>query len=467
MNRTKVFVLSLLLSAGMLSAQTTSGRLSGTVVDPQGAAVPNAHVKVTNPATGIGFDTTSNEKGEWVIASLPAATYRVSFNAPGFKTLVQETVKIEVGVPSTLNVTLEIGAVTETVEVSGGAEVLQTATSTISSTIVGRQINELPYTTRNALELVLFMPGTQTPGTPRTSSINGLPKGSMNVTLDGVSIQDNLLRSDDGFFATIQPKTDAVEEVTISTAGLGAESAGEGAAQVKYVTRSGTNQFHGGVFWQVRNDYFNANYYFNNRDGLPRDALKLNQFGGRLGGPIWRNRAFFFFNIEEFRLPQSYRVGATLLNDSARQGIFTWQDSGTGQPRTVNLYTLAASRNPTLPANVRQYPATPDPLVQTSLDEMAGLSAGSGTLRSRVATNADYNRSDYTFQTPGSNIRRFPTVRLDARLTDKHSLEFVWNWQKYYANPDGVNSIYPLLPGTVRSWDPIRSAARGAFPITE
>ncbi len=465
MKLTKALVISLVVFAATLTAQITSGRLSGTVLDQQGSAVPNARVTAANTSTGFTFETTSNEKGEWVVASLPAATYRVSFNAPGFKTLVQESVKIEVGVPSTLNVTLEIGAVTETVEVSGGAEVLQTSTSTISSTIVGRQINELPYTTRNALELVLFMPGTQTPGTPRTSSINGLPKGSMNMTLDGVSIQDNLLRSDDGFFATIQPKSDAVEEVTISTAGLGAESAGEGAAQVKFVTRSGSNQFHGGVFWQVRNDYFNANYYFNNRDGLPRDIMKMNQFGGRLGGPIWRNRVFFFFNLEEFRLPQSYRVTATLLNDTARQGIFTWQDSATGQPRTVNLYALAASRNPTLPANVRQYPTTPDPLLQTTLDEMARLSAGSGTLRSRVATNSDYNRNDFAFQTPGSNIRRFPTTRLDARLTDKHSLEFVWNWQSYFANPDGVNAIYPLLPGTgtVLGSDPVGGTRRMSY----
>jgi hypothetical protein len=428
-------------------AQVTS-QLSGTVHDQQGAAIPNAQVTVTNKANGLKYDTTTNDRGFWVLASLPAATYRVSVAMSGFKTAITDEVKLDAGVPATVNTTLEVGALTETVEVSGGAEILQTTSSTVSSTIVGRQINELPYTTRNALELVLFMPGTQTPGTPRTSSINGLPKGSLNVTLDGINIQDNLLKSSDGFFASIQPKTDAVEEVTISTASLGSESAGEGAAQVKYVTRSGSNAFHGGVFWQHRNDYFNSNYYFNSLNQLPRDRILLNQFGGRLGGPILRDRAFFFFNHEEFHLPQTYSVGATLMTDSARQGIFTWRDTATGQPRSVNVYQLAAARNATLASTIRQFPTTPDPRVLADLNEMYQLASKTGTLRDRIATATDYNRYDYTFQTPGSNVRRFPTVRLDARINDKHSLEFVWNWQYYNSNPDGVNGIYPVVPGT-------------------
>ena len=169
---------------------------------------------------------------------------------------------------------------------------------------------ELPTTTRNLLELVLTQPGTQTPGTPRTSSINGLPKGTVNISIDGLNVQDNLLRSDDGFFTTIMPRTDSIEEVTVSTAGVGAESAGEGAAQVKFVTKSGTNSFHGGAVWQNRNTFFNSNYYFNTIDRLPRDVINLNQTGVNLGGPIKKNRLFFFVNYEDFRLPQTYRVTA-------------------------------------------------------------------------------------------------------------------------------------------------------------
>src|SRR4029077_5197506 len=154
-----------------------------------------------------------------------------------------------------------------TVEVTSGAEVLQSTTSSVSNTLIGRQVTDLPVVTRNALDLIVAQPGTQSPGTSRTSSINGLPKGSVNLTLDGLNIQDNLLKSSDGFFTEIQPKPDAVEEVSLTTAAGGADLLGEGAAQVRFVTKSGTNSFHGGVFSQNRNTYFNSNYYFNNIDG--------------------------------------------------------------------------------------------------------------------------------------------------------------------------------------------------------
>ena len=128
---------------------------------------------------------------------------------------------------------------------TGGAEVLQTESSTVATTIVGRQIGELPFSTRDALQLVLTLPGVMTPGTPRTSSINGLPKGSVNLTLDGANIQDNFLRSSDGFFTSIQAKSDAVQEVTVTTATPGAESGGEGAVQIRFITKSGSPEYHG------------------------------------------------------------------------------------------------------------------------------------------------------------------------------------------------------------------------------
>ncbi|MGH9719258.1 MAG: carboxypeptidase regulatory-like domain-containing protein, partial [Bryobacteraceae bacterium] len=423
--------------------------LTGTVTDPQGAAVPGAQIKVVDVDTGTTFDTTANERGEYAVASIGTGTYRVSFAAAGFKNAVVNGVKINAGVPATVNATFELGTLAETIEVAAGAEALQTSSATVSSVLVGRQIHDLPFVTRNVLELIVTQAGTQTVGTPRTSSINGLPKGSMNISMDGLNIQDNLLRSDDGFFATLQPKTDAIEEVTISTAGVGAESAGEGAAHVKFVTKRGTNEFHGGLFWQHRNTVFNSNYYFNNIDGLPRGRLILNQGGFNAGGPFKRNRAFFFVNLEEFRLPQTYRVGATLPTGDATRGIFKWQDTASRQIRSLNLYDLARGRNQSLPANIRAYPTTPDPMVQSMMTDYLRLgTAGTGTLRDRISTNNDYNRNAFTFQTPGMNVRRFLTTRLDFNLTSKHQFEMVYNYQFYTANPDGVNAIYPVLPGT-------------------
>jgi Carboxypeptidase regulatory-like domain len=428
-------------------AQATGGRLSGTISDPQGAKVPGASVVVLNPLTGQMIETVANERGDYVIPGLAPATYRVTVSLAGFKTAVFQDVKIDTDVPVTLNVTLGLGALTETVEVAATAEILQTNSATVSSTLVGRQIYELPFTSRNVLELIVTQVGTQTVGTPRTSSINGLPKGSMNITMDGINIQDNLLRSDDGFFATIQPRTDSIEEVSVSTAGLGANNSGEGAAQVKFITKRGTNDFHGGLFWQHRNTALNANYYFNNRNGLPRDQMILNQGGVHLGGPFVRNRAFFFVNWEGFWLPQSYNVSARILTPEAAQGIFRYRD-GT-QIRSVNLFDLARAKNPTLPANVRQFPTTSDPTIQAIVNEYLRLATSqTGSVRERIETNSDYNRNDFTFQAPGTNRRKFYTARFDYNLTSKHSANIVWNYQNYYANPDGVNSIFPVLPGT-------------------
>jgi hypothetical protein len=430
-------------------AQTTTSSLEGTVTDPSGAAVAGSQVQARNVNTGQTFNATANERGVWTVTAVPTAIYRVTVTAQGFKTSAAPDVKVDAGVPATVNVKLELGSITETVEVAGAAEVLQTSTATVASTLTGRQINELPFMSRNALELIITQPGTSTPGTPRTSSINGLPKGSMNITLDGINIQDNLLRSDDGFYTSVQPRQDAIEEVTLVTAAAGAESLGEGAAQVKFVTKSGTNNWHGGLFWQHRNDFFNANYHFNNINALPRDRLILNQFGGRIGGPIKRNKAFFFVNFEEFRLPQTYNVGPqTILTDRARQGIFTYRDSA-GAIREVNLYQIAAAKNPSLPANIRPYSTTPDPVLMRSFDLISQLtSAGAGSLQSRVATNNDYNRNDFRFQTPANNKRHFPTVRLDYEINQKHHLEFTTHYNSFRSVPDGVNSIVPFLPGT-------------------
>src|SRR5262245_39408793 len=305
-------VLSLVTST-VPAQNTITGRLTGTVTDQQGALIGKAQIVAVHDETKAEFKTTANSEGGWSIPSVPNGVYTVTVTQQGFKATVVQNVKVDTGTTSTVNAAMEVGGATETVVVTSGAAVIQTESATVQSTIVGRQIGELPFTTREAMQLVLTLPGVQTPGTPRTSSINGLPKSGLNITLDGANIQDNYLKSSDGFFTTTQVRSDAIEEVTVSTASPGSESAAGGAAQIKFVTKSGSNNYRGGVFWQHRNDALNANYYFNQIDGLPRDIVKLNQFGGNVGGPIsipklfsGKDKAFFFFNYEDFRLPQTY-----------------------------------------------------------------------------------------------------------------------------------------------------------------
>ena len=423
-----------------LNAQVTTGRLEGTVTDSQGAAVAGAQVKVVNTQTAQTLTNVSDEKGFWALPSMPTATYTVTVSHPGFKNATVENVKIDAGVPATVNTTLEVGALTETVEVQAGAEVLQTQTATVTSTLVGRQLHELPFTSRNLTELIVTQPGSATPGVPRSTSIYGLPQAGLNVTLDGINIQDNSNRSSDGFFNAIFPRADTVEEMTVSSASAGADSNAEGAYQVKMVTRSGSNDWHGGLFEQHRNQDLDANAYFNNINSQPRDHIVFNQFGGQVGGPIKHNKLFFFAAFEGFRLPQTYtEPTGQVLTPAAISGLFTY--SANGATRTVNLYQLAAANG---------FPSTADPLIGKSLSQIDSLVEGQPGLKSRIASNNDYNRNNLDFQSKGANNRNFPTLRMDYDVTQKHHIEFVYNYQTNIRRPDGVNitTASPVFPGT-------------------
>ena len=199
-----------------------------------------------NNATNQEFNTTTTDNGTFNVSALISGNYTVTIAAPGFKTAIVPDVKVDVGTPSSVNVTLEVGAPTETVQVVDVAgELINTQSATVGTTITGRQIIDQPQASRDALDLVTLLPGVQTTGRPRTSTVNGLPKGALNITLDGVDVQDNLISSNDGFFTFVRPRIDAVGEVSISTAAPGAESAGDGAVQIKFVTRGGTNELAG------------------------------------------------------------------------------------------------------------------------------------------------------------------------------------------------------------------------------
>src|SRR5215469_5682249 len=401
-------------------AQINTSTLDGTVTDPQGALIARAEVTVVSNETGQSFRTISDDKGHWAVPSLPTGTYSLMVKASGFKTGTKSDIKMDAGIPATANLTLEVGAVTETVEVTGGAEVVETTSATVSNDLTGRQVKDLPIPSRNATDLIVTLPGTNTPAGPRNTTFDGLPQATVNMTLDGVNIQDNLLKNGSGgaFYPVVYPRTDAIEEVSVTTAASGAESLGEGAIQVKFVTKSGTNNWHGGGFWQERNTFFDANTYFNNIDGLPRDRIMLHQVGAHIGGPIIKNKLFIFFNYEVFRFPQSWNEaqdkGAQLqvLTDTARNGIFTYKDSG-GTVRQVNLYSLAAAGN---------FPSTPDPRIGSTFSQIAAATAQGGSLTSRVTAN-DYNRNNYNFLAPGEHKIDFPQGKLDWIINSKHHWE--------------------------------------------
>jgi len=426
----------------------STGSLAGTVMDPAASVVAGATVTVKNNATNQEFTSVTVDNGTFNVPALQSGTYTVTIAAQGFKQTVVSDVKVDVGKPSSINVALEVGETQETVTiVSAGAELLNTQNATVGQTIVGRQIVEQPQASRDALDLVTLLPGVQTTGRPRTSTVNGLPKGALNITIDGTDVQDNLISSNDGFFTFVRPRIDAVDEVTVSTATPGAESSGDGAVQIKFVTRGGTNDFRGSLYWYHRNPALNANYFFNNQN-LPPDPKTgkapinrnlLNQYGGRIGGPITmpklfngRDRAFFFVNYEEFRLPEQQLRPRTILSPSAQTGMF--QYAAGGGIRSVNLLQLAGANG---------FTSTVDPTVGSLLASIRASTSQGGV----QDIPGDPNRQNFNFVGQGGQDRYFTTARLDFNLTDNHHLENIWNYQEFGGKTDFLNFIDHPFPG--------------------
>ncbi len=476
----RLAILVLLIQVAV-QAQTT-GSISGTVVDQAGAVVPGATVSIKGEA-GEAFTSITNSSGIFSFPAITAGTptYTVTISAPNFKTSVVQNVKVDVATPTTVNVALEAGKIDETVVITSGGEVLQTETAKIGTTIQGRQIVETPIASRDALDLVLLLPGTANVGRPRASSINGLPKGALNITVDGVDAQDNANRSTDGFFTYIRPRVDAIDEVTVSTSNPGSESGGDGAVQIRFVTRRGTNDYTGGVFWQHRNTALNSNYWYNNRDNIARQKIILNQFGGRIGGPIpflnfgetddWydtgKDKRFFFFSYEQYRNPESFTRTRTVLTPAAQAGDFTY---GT---QMRNLYTIAAAfASDCDPVNPGVQPcvSTPDPTTAAALTRIRTATAQTGTFR--AITNAagavtDPNRQLYSFSPSGLGLRDFLALRTDFVLTKSNSLEFVWNRQNFKPGKDFLNNRDEIFPGfPFQGQSGIRSSYTGALRST-
>ncbi len=392
----------LLLGHVVLRAQTT-GSITGTVTDPNGAVVPGAMVTIKG-AAGEKWTAVSNDGGGFRVPAVQNGVYTVTITAKGFKTATAQNVKVDIGTPVTVDVKLEIGVAGEVVEISSGGEVLQTQTATVGTTITGRQITNTPIASRDALDLVGLLPGTATVGRPRTASINGLPKGALSITVDGVDVQANDARSSDGYFTYVRPRVDAIEEVTVSTANPGAESSGDGAIQIKMVTKRGANDYHVGGFWQTRNDAFNANYFYLNRNpaGLDkngksvRQKMRLNQFGFNASGPIpflkfgegvgaidsGKDKRFFFVNYEEFRQPQSLSRTRVILSPEAQAGIYQYLATipAAGLPvgcvATAVAAQMQCSRNVFTIAAANGQLATPDPTITSVYNRIRTSIAG-------------------------------------------------------------------------------------------
>jgi hypothetical protein len=426
-----VMALAIVLFASATAFGQTS-TISGVVLDTAGGVIPGANVVIKHNATGVETSGVTNAEGAFSFPRVQTGAYTVTVSLEGFKTFEADDVVLTSGNPAAIRAVLEVGGITDTITVSSASEIIQTQQATISSTVSMNQITKLPITSRSAMDFIPFMPGVSTAGGNRQSQINGLPRGQINITLDGVNIQDNTLRSTDGFFAIVSPRLDAIEEITLTTASQGSGDTGQGSVQIKFTTRSGTNQFTGSGYTTYRKDKFNANTWFNNRDGVDKAALTLHQPGGRVGGPIIPNKAFFFVNYEEERIPRELTRTRTIFHPLAEQGTYRYTSGG--QTREVNLLALAAANGQL---------ATMDPIIANLLSK---IRAATGTTGS-ITDNTNPLTQAYRYNVPVESLNRFPTFRVDYNVTDRHRASVAWHRNVFNTFPDTLNSREARFPG--------------------
>src|SRR6266508_219123 len=324
------FLILLTIAAAVATAQTGTSRITGTVLDSRGSIVPDATVAVVNEATGVSQTQATNDAGVYAFPSLPAGDYTVTVEKSGFKKFQKTNNALQVNTPLTLDAVMEVGQVSETVTVQGGAEQLQTNNATIGNVVEQKAIEQLPLNGRNPLNLIAYEPGVTQRSQGGAGSgvhINGSRDRAFNLTIDGIDANESSAPNPTSNIYRLNP--DNVQEYKVTTNNATAEEGRNSGASVSIATRSGTNEFHGTAFYFIRNDALNTNEFFANAQDQPKPLIKLNQFGFGLSGPIKKEKTFFFGsyqgNIINVTQPIDQTFGVpTIYSPAALSGVFRY-----------------------------------------------------------------------------------------------------------------------------------------------
>jgi hypothetical protein len=408
----------------------TGGQIVGTVKDASGAVVPKAELILIDNGTGTTSETRSGADGNFVFPNLQPGRYQITATFQGFNPVTIQEVVVETARSVNLVVQFEVAGLTEQVRVEGRSQVVETTSTTIANTVSNEQISKLPLAGRNILNFALLVPGSASSAGARDSEYNGLPGGAINITLDGVNNNSARFRSGGTSFFTFAPiRMGAIEEVTVSTAGLTADAGAEGAVQIQFVTKRGTNSLRGQIFDQISNEKLNANSAVNAARSLPKTKLRQHEWGANAGGPIIRNKLFFFANYEQIYSPSESTQERTVLTSEAQQGIFRYT-AADNSVRTVDL--LAIARAGGLPSGIDPYVASQFQIANSSLSQ------------GNVAPSTSLFQNTFRFinpNLPNSNV--YPTGRVDYQATPSLAIRGVLNlqWRDLARNPQ-----YPGLP---------------------
>ena len=413
----------LIASVTVASAQTGTSTVRGTVADVQGQVVAGATVTIKNDAKNFSRVTTTEGNGIYTFTAIPPGVYVLEVEAKGFKKSISTEVKTLVDTASTLNVTLEVGSVTEVVSVTASSEVtVNTQDASLGNVIANQQIIQLPLPDRNPAVLLTLQAGVT-----REGYVAGARSDQSNITLDGVDI--NEAQSNSLSAPVLRLNSEAIEEFRVTTSNANANQGRSAGAQISLVTKAGTNDFHGAAFYGNRNDFFGANDFFNNRTPDPdrpgqsvkRPVRRRHFYGGGIGGPIVPNKVFFFYSYEGLQEQRGVPVTRTVPLATLGQGIVRYRDGSTGAISQITAAQIAtifpnAGTNPAaiaaLGAAAAKYPAN---------DFNAGDSAPGRLL----------NTAGYRFNAPVTEDRNSHILRLDFNLHEKHQIfargNYIWD----------------------------------------
>ena len=369
-----VLSLLVLLSVPVL-AQKFTGTIRGTVTDKSGAVVPNAQVTVTNNATGDSRTVTTNAEGEYVALELNPGTYTVRVKAPNFKEFIGNNVVLNVSSATVVNAQLEVGNVSETVEIQASNLQVETTSGAVGNVVEGKEVQQLPLNGRSFAQLTQLMPGVS-PASNFDTKNKGLQAGvdfsvNGNNTTGNIFMVDGVNNNDIGSNRTIlvYPSIDAIQEFKILRNSYGPEYGQAMGAIVSIVTRSGTNDFHGTAFYDGRNDVLNATDYFNGLNQIKKDILRRNDWGYTIGGPIKRDKLFFFFSEEWNHEQRGAARSGDVPTALEKQGDFS-----VGRPGQVDNSGNSCDPAPALRDSKGNI--TAGPFTNISQAPTGGLSAG-------------------------------------------------------------------------------------------
>jgi Carboxypeptidase regulatory-like domain/TonB-dependent Receptor Plug Domain len=461
-------ILLLTLVCTLVFGQGTTSRLVGTVTDPSGAAVPGAQVTLTNEATGVSFHTTTTPAGTYVFEALQVGNYRVDMTAAGFKKFSSTGNHVIVGEPSTVNARLEVGATAETVEVSGSVELVQTSTSgNFGSTIDQRVLQDLPIVgtrDRSPLDLVYTQPGVVPTDANMAGGgiyIHGARDRAWNYTLDG--LDDNESSYGGSNTTPAQTNPDALSELQIMTGNGTAEWGRNSGGQVSMTTRSGSNEFHGTAFFFYRTPRFNANEWQYNTDLVGKRQFVQQIPGGSIGGPIRKNKTFFFLNVQYLRTHETGSFTSTVYTAQARQGIFRFVQGGRNTPAGVTGASVDAAGNPVAGLNIGSYNLVTNDPQHGGQDPQVMKQVNMMPLPNNFTVGDGLNLAGFTYVAPQGQRNLDRVFKID-HVINSHQTVFARIYMaEEDTNCDQVNGGQPRFPGGPCTVNTTRSPRNLAF----